>query len=294
MKRFKLVALSYMGVVSLSISLLAQANSSSESLVTIGPSVTEIVYALGAGNQIVGTDQSSKTPEEVAVVKLGYHRQLSAEGLISLKPARIIGTDDMGPPVVLEQLKATGVEVTVIPGGNTMDDLYRHIETLADLFDREQEGNQLRRGLQQDIASVDKLASHAKDRHGRALRVVYMMAYGGTPLVAGAGSAANALIELVGAENPAAVSFKGYKPVTAESLLTMAPDVILVGQAGLSTAKNAEGVLRMLPGIQTTAAGRNKAVVAIDDTAIMGGFSPRIGQVALTLAQAIYEKAFYK
>ena len=293
MKRFKLVVQLCAGALALCASLLSQADSSTsnniEQLVTIGPSVTEIVYALGVGDQIVGTDQSSKTPEDAKVARLGYHRQLSAEGLVSLKPSRIVGTQDMGPPAVLEQLEAMGVEVTAIPGGNTLDDLYRHIETLADIFEREQEGQQLRQRLQRDITAVDNLAESVRAKNGRNLRVIYMMAYGGTPLVAGAGSTANALIALVGAENPAEKSFRGYKPVTAESLLTMAPDVILVGQAGLSTAKNAEGVLRLLPGIQTTPAGRNKAVVAVDDTAIMGGFSPRIGQVALTLAKTIYQ-----
>ena len=293
MKRLKLVVLSCLSAVSISVSVQAQTHvqvhQKAEPLVTIGPSVTEIVYALGAGDQIVGTDQSSTTPEGAKVARLGYHRQLSAEGLISLKPSRIIGTDDMGPPAVLEQLKAAGVEVTRMPSGNTLNDLYQQINTLADLFDRESAGVQLRQSLQQDISVVHQLAEQAKLKHGRPTKVIYMMAYGGTPLVAGSNTTADSLVSLVGAENPAKVSFSGYKPVTAEALLTMAPDVILVGQAALGTAKNADGVLKLLPGIQTTPAGKNKAVVVIDDTTIMGGFSPRIGDVALTLANDIYK-----
>lgn len=291
MQRFQRVVLSCLtaAVILVSAQVQAQVHQKAEPLVTIGPSVTEIVYALGAGDQIIGTDQSSITPEGAKVAKLGYHRQLSAEGLISLNPSRIIGTRDMGPPAVLEQLKAAGVEVTMMPGGKTLNDLYQQINTLADLFNRESAGAQLRQSLQEDIAVVNELAEKAKVEHGRPTKVIYMMAYGGTPLVAGNNTTADALISLVGAENPAKVSFSGYKPVTAEALLTMAPDVILVGQATLSTAKNADGVLKLLPGIQTTPAGKNKAVVAIDDTALMSGFSPRIGDVAVTLANDIYK-----
>ena len=291
MKRFQRAVLFCLsaGVILASAQAQAQVHQKAEPLVTIGPSVTEIVYALGAGDQIVGTDQSSKTPEGAKVAKLGYHRQLSAEGLISLKPSRIIGTDNMGPPAVLEQLKAAGVEVTIMPSGNTLNDLYQQINALADLFDRESAGAELRQNLQQDITVVNKLAEKAKAKYGRTTKVIYMMAYGGTPLIAGGNTTLDSLISLVGAQNPAKVSFSGYKPVTAEALLTMAPDVILVGQAVLNTAKNADGVLKLLPGIQTTPAGKNKAVVAIDDTALMSGFSPRIGDVALTLANDIYK-----
>lgn len=291
MKRFQRAVLSCLsaGVILASAQAQAQVHQKAEPLVTIGPSVTEIVYALGAGDQIIGTDQSSKTPEGAKVAKLGYHRQLSAEGLISLKPSRIIGTDNMGPPAVLEQLKAAGVEVTIMPSGNTLSDLYQQINALADLFDRESVGAELRQSLQQDITLVNKLAEKAKAKYGRTTKVIYMMAYGGTPLIAGGNTTLDSLISLVGAQNPAKVSFSGYKPVTAEALLTMAPDVILVGQAVLNTAKNADGVLKLLPGIQTTPAGKNKAVVAIDDTALMSGFSPRIGDVALTLANDIYK-----
>lgn len=291
MKRFQRAVLSCLsaGVILASAQAQAQVHQKAEPLVTIGPSVTEIVYALGAGDQIIGTDQSSKTPEGAKVAKLGYHRQLSAEGLISLKPSRIIGTDNMGPPAVLEQLKAAGVEVTIMPSGNTLSDLYQQINALADLFDRESVGAELRQSLQQDITLVNKLAEKAKAKYGRTTKVIYMMAYGGTPLIAGGNTTLDSLISLVGAQNPAKVSFSGYKPVTAEALLTMAPDVILVGQAVLNTAKNVDGVLKLLPGIQTTPAGKNKAVVAIDDTALMSGFSPRIGDVALTLANDIYK-----
>ena len=291
MKRFQRAVLSCLSaaVILASAQVQAQVHQKAEPLVTIGPSVTEIVYALGAGDQIIGTDQSSKTPEDAKVAKLGYHRQLSAEGLISLKPSRIIGTDNMGPPAVLEQLKAAGVEVTIMPSGNTLNDLYQQINALADLFDRESAGAELRQNLQQDITVVNKLAEKAKAKYGRTTKVIYMMAYGGTPLIAGGNTTLDSLISLVGAQNPAKVSFSGYKPVTAEALLTMAPDVILVGQAVLNTAKNADGVLKLLPGIQTTPAGKNKAVVAIDDTALMSGFSPLIGDVALTLANDIYK-----
>ncbi|WP_281646393.1 hypothetical protein [Parendozoicomonas sp. Alg238-R29] len=72
-------------------------------LVTIGPGVTEIVYALGQGNTVIATDAASRVPAPAnALPKLGYHRSLSSEGLLSLNLNHIIGTEEMGSPIVLD------------------------------------------------------------------------------------------------------------------------------------------------------------------------------------------------
>ena len=90
-------------MVSVSVSVQA------ERLITIGPGVTDIVYALGQGKDIVAVDDASKAVVSkktgTQVKTVGYQRKLSSEGLLSLKLDRLIGTEDMGPPMVLEHLR---------------------------------------------------------------------------------------------------------------------------------------------------------------------------------------------
>ena len=278
----KIVTVACFGVLSLQ----AQA----ERLVTIGPGVTEIVYALGQGENIVGADDASEITDNGVVKKVGYHRQLSSEGLLSLKLDHLIGTEDMGPPMVLEHLKKAGVTVTTLPGGYKLENLETRITELAKFFDNEKKGEALWQDVERQLVAASEISSAAIAENGKNQKVIYMMAYGSTPLIAGANTAADALINLAGAENAASTSFSGYKPVTAESLLLLAPDAIIVGNNALTKEGSADAILKMLPGIQTTPAGRNGRVITVDDTTLMGGLSPRIGDVALKLAQDIYAR----
>ena len=85
-------------------------------ITSAGGSVTEIIYLLNAENYLIAVDVTSNFPPEAKELpSIGYVRQLSAEGVLSLDPTIIIGEDDMGPPSVLDQIKGTQVEITIIP-----------------------------------------------------------------------------------------------------------------------------------------------------------------------------------
>lgn len=257
---------------------------SNERLVTIGPGVTEIVYALHQGDRIVGTDTSSRIPVAAnQLPKVGYYRGLSSEGLLSLNLNHLIGTENMGPPIVLEQLKKAGVELTILSGDTGIEGLEQRIHQLAEALGEQEAGRALWEKTQKSLE-----AAKAFSKHQKPLKVMFMMAHTGTAMVAGNNTTAGALIELAGGVNPVKDKFSGYKPVSAESLLLMAPDVILVSSATLNKEGSAESVLKLLPGIQATPAGRNSKVLTIDGSIIMAGLSPRVGEEALRLAKQMY------
>ena len=86
--------------------------------------MTEAVYALGAESMLVATDTTSLYPEAATrTPKVGYMRQLSAEGVLSLKPNAVIATTEAGPPVVLDQLRSAGIEVNLVKSDYTWDDV---------------------------------------------------------------------------------------------------------------------------------------------------------------------------
>ena len=99
-------------------------------IVTLGGTITEIVFALGAGERVVGVDASSSFPEAVnQLPKVAYHRRLSAEGVLSLRPTLIIATTEAGPPEAIQQLRSAGVTVLVLPHDPTVEKRHRQDRT---------------------------------------------------------------------------------------------------------------------------------------------------------------------
>ncbi|MGR5377513.1 ABC transporter substrate-binding protein [Vibrio harveyi] len=88
-------------------------------MISAGFGVTEIIYALGAQDKLVGADFTSRHLIEgnEDIAQLGLHVRLSAEGVMALHPTHLIGTDEMGPQTAIKQIAKSGVEVVTIPSG---------------------------------------------------------------------------------------------------------------------------------------------------------------------------------
>lgn len=242
-----------------------------ERLITIGGPVTETVFALGRGDAVIAVDTSSVFPAEAAQrPKIGYQRTLAAEGVLALRPTRVIATEEAGPPAALAQLRAAGVAVEIIPSQPSLAGARNKIAAIARLLAVPERGTQL-------IARLDAEAAAAMAApSGIPLRVLFMYARGaGTMQVAGSGTSADAMIGLAGAEN-AAGALTGYKPLSAESLLAARPDVVLLTSRGAQSLGGAQAVLQ-LPGLSTLPAERRPRILMQDDLLLLG-FGPRTGQ----------------
>ncbi|WP_067515418.1 heme/hemin ABC transporter substrate-binding protein [Endozoicomonas ascidiicola] len=259
-------------------------------IISAGNGVTEIIYALGAGDQVVAVDQTSTWPAEVnKLPRLGYHKQLSAEGILALEPSMLIGTSDMGPPSTLSQLKSAGVDVEAIPLEHSAESIEQQITTLAEILGKEEQGEKLWDEIDASLGEAQALAANYEAEHGEKVPVLFVLAMGGrAPTVAGSGSAANALIDLSGGYNPAAEQFKGYKGLSNEALLLLAPEVIVFPGSRSNPNMTPEKLMEQMPILKQTPAGKNGRVVAIDGNLLLGGLGPRTGDVALSLAKTFY------
>ncbi len=254
-------------------------------LITVGGGVTEIIHALGLSDRIVATDVTSRIPPRVKhLPRVGYQRRLSAEGLLSLKPDHLIGTEEMGPAVVLSQLRKSGVKVTTLPAGTELSQLEERIRQLSDIAGKQKEGQVLWNKVNNDLALARKVFQDKKPK-----KVVFMMAHAGTSVLAGRNTTVNSLINMAGGVNQAADSFEGYRQVSGESLLIMAPDIIIVSESTLKKEKSMDGIMKLMPGLKATPAGRQGRIFIVDGSVLQGGLGPRIGEVALKLAKKIYE-----
>lgn len=247
-------------------------------VVTVGGAVTEMVYALGAEDRIAGCDTTSYFPAAAEKLpKVGYMRALSAEGILSLGPDMLIVTEDAGPPAVLRQIAAAGVPLLHLKSGRSIADVRENIRVLAKAIGREAQASALLAAMDRDAAALAREVAGT----GAPPRVLFILQHGGgAPLVAGAGTAADSIIRLSGAEN-AVTGYSGYKPLTPEAAVALKPDAILITDQGLRQAGGKEALLRV-PGLALTPAARNGSVHAMDSLLLLG-FGPRTAQAALTL-----------
>ena len=252
-------------------------------LVTISGAITEVVYALGAQAQLVGSDTTSLYPAAAQhTPKVGYMRQLSAEGVLSLKPDAVIATTEAGPAVVLEQLRSAGVQVTLVPSHYTWQDVGAKVAAVGRAARREPAARELQQRLDAEWAQVQ--AQVAATRRGQRPRVLFILAHGPTPQVAGRSTAAQALIGFAGAEN-ALASFEGYRPMTAEALASSAPDFILSTTQGIE-ALGGPATFWQRPELALTPAYKKRALIA-PDALLLLGFGPRLPEAVRGLHQRL-------
>lgn len=251
-------------------------------VVSVGGAVTEIVYALGAGDLVVGSDTTSYFPPDAAETpKVGYQRALSAEGILSLNPDIVLLSNESGPPPVLAQIENTGLSLVRLVAGRNLDDVRDNIRTIGDAL-----------GLTDRASAMIEDLNHAEKKLKKAVadgmaekRVLFILQHGGgAPMVAGTETAADSVIALAGARN-AVSGYTGYKPMTPEAAVSASPEVILVTTQGLEAAGGAEA-LGKLPGLALTPAVRNGRVIAMDALLLLG-FGPRTVEAAMTLHQKI-------
>ncbi|NMO14826.1 ABC transporter substrate-binding protein [Pyxidicoccus fallax] len=242
-------------------------------LVTVGPAVTETVFALGAGAQVVGVDDTSLTLQAAAgAPKVGYLRALSAEAVLATGATQVLVSEEAGPPNVLEQLKTSGVEVVVLPNAPTVEASRQRIRTLADRLGRREQGAALIAELDKDLERAAARVSAMKD--GKRPRILALYARGGGVLmVAGTETPSDALIRLAGGVN-AVSRFTGHKPLTAEAVVEAAPDIVLLPASSATTLGGAEG-LKGVPGLSQV---RGWRLVTVEDVHFMS-LGPSVGKV---------------
>ena len=252
-------------------------------IVAVGGTVTEIVYALGAGPHVVAVDTSSVHPKDATTLpQVGYQRTLAAEGIAAQRPTLLLLSAEAGPPPAIEQLRALGVPIEIVPARASADGVREKIQRVARALGAEARGEELARTLSAELDEAAALARRASTRP----RVLFVYARGaGTLMVGGSGTPADAMIRLAACEN-AVTAFEGFKPLTAEAVTTAAPDAILIPERGLASVGGVDGLLAQ-PGLALTPAGKAKRVVSMDDLLLLG-FGPRLGRAVRELATRLH------
>lgn len=250
-------------------------------ILSVGGSITEIIYALGEQDRLIARDATSTYPE--AVLKLpdvGYMRALSPEGTLSVDPDGIIMLEGSGPAEAIDVLREADIPIVTIPETFDLDGILEKIRAVGAALGVEDKAGSLAQRIERDIRAV--MAETAGGEQPRILFVISLQA--GKIMASGTGTAADGIIRMAGAEN-AITGYSGYKQLTDEALVTSAPDIILtmeVDAADLATGDE----LRALPAIAATPAGKADRIISMDGTYLLG-FGPRTAAAIHDLALTI-------
>ncbi len=257
-------------------------------IVSLAPSNTEILFAIGAGQQMVARDSFSDFPAdalELADIGGGFD-ELDTETILSLDPDLVLAADITAPEQI-QALEDLGLTVYALPNPITLNDMYENLRTVALLTGREAEAEALIAELQARVAAVEEKLAGIEDRP-----LVFYELDGtdpNAPWTSGPGTFIDTLITLAGGENVGAVLDGPWGQLSIEELLTQNPDIILLGDA-MWAGITAEDVAAR-PGWDALAAVQNAAVYPFDDN-LVSRPGPRLVDGLEALAQLLHPEVF--
>lgn len=253
-------------------------------IITLSSALSETVYALGKGQQIVAVDVTSEYPLVIKQKpRASRDRTFSLEGLLAFKPDLILTPANEISYSVERKLKQIGVKVVSIKQEYSIKGATRFIRDVAGAIGMAEAGERLTLRVQSELNQTLTNLRRAKERP----KVLFIYSRGlGLMSVAGKGSSLDAIISLAAGRN-AVQEFSDFKPYSTEALIRANPDVLLLFDFGASSLGGKNAVLNM-PGVSLTNAGKNKRVISMDGTLLVN-FSIRLPQAIKELNQLLYD-----
>ncbi len=264
------------------ISLSVRAADAPRRIISLGGDISEIVYALGFGDQVVGTDTTSTYPVAAqSLPQLGYVRALSAEGIASLSPTLVLAAAEAGPPPAIATTRKLGINVVQVQAVRSTDGITSKIKDVASALEATDQGEAL-------IASLAPAMAQLPVRTETAPALLFVLQSQGHALMAaGTNTAADAAIQLAGGKNVLA-DLQGYKPINGAYIASRQIDYVLVMENTLQMIGGVDA-LKTHPALANSDAIKNGNIIVVDGVALLG-FGPRTPDALLTLAHKIGTK----
>ncbi|MFE1481826.1 hemin ABC transporter substrate-binding protein [Streptomyces fimicarius] len=263
---------------------------STDRIVPLTGSLSEIVFTLGFGKQVVARDITAtfEQAEKLPVVTRAH--DVSAESVLSLKPTIVLADTTTGPSEAIDQIRDAGIPLLVVEPAKGLDDVGRRIDTVAEALGVPSAGTELKERTEKRIADVQKsIPDHADGKKPR-VAFLYLRGSASVYLLGGAESGASSLLEAAGAVDAGKESglSKDFTAITSEALAKAAPDAILLMTKGFESVGGMDGLVK-IPGIAETPAGMDRRVVTVDDGVLLN-YGPRTDRVLTEIVEQLYAK----
>lgn len=256
-------------------------------IVSLAPNVTEIIYALGSGDQLVGRTDYCNYPEEaLAITSIGTLWEPNLEAILSLD-ADIAIASSIVDPSFIDSLKAAGIDAYQFYEEESLDGTYALIEKVAACIGKEAEAAEIVKSMKDRIAAVQAKVSTIPADQKKSC--VYMIGYGEWGDYAATGETyLNDVIEVAGGINAAAAG--SFWSITKELLIAEDPNVILLGAYSYSDPNDVKHFTELAPYSELTASKTGKVLTINGDAAERQGV--RTADCVEEIAKALYPELF--
>lgn len=231
-------------------------------IISLAPNITEILFALGAEDRVVGVSSFCDYPEGARQKpRVGGLSNPSLEAVVSLKPDMVFLTKDGNPKAFEERLRAMKIN-TVVLTARKISDLPDGIRKVGAAVGAAEKAERLATDIERRLREYDERGKkfrvlHKAPKKPKALFIIWP-----EPLiVAGPGTTTHEALTILGAENIAAGTSAAYPKYSIEEILRQSPDIIFIGK-GNGMDKVADGLLRRLKSVPAV---KNKKVFYVSD-----------------------------
>ncbi len=256
-------------------------------VVSLAPSNTEILFAIGAGDQVVGRDELSDYPEDAKKRTSvgGSMGQYSTEAILAQEPDLVLASE-LNPPELIKTLEDLDLTVYYLQNPASLEELYVNLNTVAKMTGREREAQALVDSLKHRVAAVDERLAGASDRP----TVFYELdsTDPAKPWTAGPGTFIDLLIDRAGGENIGSQLDSDWAQISLEQLVALDPDLILLGDSIWGVAPEA---VQARPGWEALSAVKNNHVFPFDDN-LVSRPGPRLVEGLEQLAKILHPELF--
>jgi len=263
-------------------------DSPAERVISLAPSNTEILYAIGAGDQLVGRDTISDYPEKAAEVPDigGGFGELNIETIISANPDLVLAAD-LTPPEQIQALENVGLKVYALPNPIDFEGLFANLETVAILTGHEEETAIIIDGLKSRVAQVEEIVTNA-NKHPLVFYELDSTDQN-APWTTGPGTFIDTLISMAGGENLGANLEGAWVQVSVEELISRDPDIIILGDFTWGGVTPDDVASRS--GWDNLSAVQNSSVFKFDDN-LVSRPGPRLVDGLEAMAELLHPELF--
>lgn len=257
-------------------------------VVSLAPSNTEILFAIGAGAQVVGRDEISDFPADVLILPtVGGYSGFNLEAIVALHPDLVLAQGGgFNSPELVSSIENLGLTVYVLPNPSTIEAMFTNLETVGVLTGRESEAAALVGNLKARVAAVDEKILPVS--HGPTVYYELDATEPTKPYTAGPGSFVDMLITRAGGVNIGAGLEGQWAQISLEQLVVANPDIIILGDAAYGETPEK---VATRPAWDTLTAIQTGQVFAFDDN-LVSRPGPRLVDGLEALAKLLHPELF--
>ena len=260
-------------------------------IVCLSKHLTEMLFALGKGHNIVAVDLSSTYPDSAKLLKtVGYHRALSPESIIAMNPDLVIHSNDIGPDNVLPQITKAGLNIKAFGGANTIDSANLLLKELGRFFGEEKKADSIIAKMNEGIAkAADTLKAMNITDSLKVMIIHFGLCNNNYFVMSGRNGVGDKMLRLAGC-TPAQYDGKGAREMSAEAVALANPDIIVATDFGYDRMGSIDNFLITVPGVALTNAGKNRRIIRFEEHDLVY-FGPRTGENIIKLINLLHPAA---